>query len=1058
MRLPLLITFALAATLSASAQAPTLRATATTQGRTRQINVLGHKDVNRQTLRKAPGEAPENAVEVPFVHDLGKSGTEVKNYTEINVNGDNRKWTFGKVNGYAACMVPNADNIDSNDDWLITVPVHMTAGDYVLSFEVGMMGSGAVAVEFDAWLFSSPDLDGKLAEIAPTTRQTVKDFTKYEFNCAIPQEGYYYFGIHCTTAKADKGTMKLANLGVKAGTVTPPVVVDPPAAGTLTYELAPKGELKATVTYVAPTKTKSGADLEEISKVELTSRWGVDKFTFNDVQPGQTITQEVEMYAGINNRFTATAYVGDAAGETVEVKSIFCGPDNPLPPTDVTLTVDPGYKSATLSWTAPGETGENGGYVDPEKLTYYIFDAFGSYYDPALYTTDQTSITIDYSKLEGQDFFAYQVTAGIDEQYYSLDTASDIIVAGTPSALPFRESFAGGVYDGFWCIDPETTGSNTQMYGTTTDEYFASLIDPEDPDAPAPLASQDGDHGFYYWMPYDATARFGLMSTRTDISAAASPVLEFYVQGQGSLVEALIAAGTDTKLTVAKSFDLKENPTTGWTLVRVPLDEYKAQGTVQFELRLSAIHNDDEHTWSVPLDNIRIRDLAPADIRIVTASLPSKAAPQETVNSSAHIENLGTETAEAATASLTVNGTVVATKSLEAILPDAFADVAFEYTVPLNAPAELEMAIVIDNDNDITPADNSASASVSVTRKNFATVTDLKATLAEQQVELTWSAPVNEVSAPVTINEDFESEDYTPMSITGCGDWTVYDGDATKTYNVFRELYNDFQTQPIAFQLFNRVVAQVPEQYWIDAEPHSGNTFMMAPSAQSAKNDNWLISPALSGKAQTVTFWARGFSTAWPESFEVLYSTTDNQHESFTTKAEVSGEFINETDVPEVWTQYSVELPEGTTYFAIRHDAYDSVALLVDDVTFEGQPSIPEDLAIVGYHVFRNGEQITAEAVSATTFTDSPLDADVADGTYTFSYTVVPVYNYGPVMESNAAEVSIEYSGIEEVAIDSLSDDAAVYTVSGIRVPASSLTEGIYILVDGDKGRKVSLR
>ena len=149
------------------------------------------------------------------------------------------------------------------------------------------------------------------------------------------------------------------------------------------------------------------------------------------------ITEEVEMYAGYNNRFTAVAYTGNVAGEMVEHKNIFCGPDNPLPPTDVKLDVADDYRSATLSWTAPGEVGENGGYVDTEKITYYVFDAFGSYYDPALYTTDQTSITISYPELEGQDFFAYQVTAGIDETYYSLDTASNIATVGEPDALPF---------------------------------------------------------------------------------------------------------------------------------------------------------------------------------------------------------------------------------------------------------------------------------------------------------------------------------------------------------------------------------------------------------------------------------------------------------------------------------------------------------------------------------------------------------------------------------------------------------------------------------------------
>lgn len=1049
----------LATALSVSAQMPTLRATASTHGSTKQINIMGHKDFQRPTMRKTVGEAPANTAEVPFTHDLGKGGTEVKNYTAIDANGDGRTWKFGSVNGYAACMPPNTADIDASDDWLITVPVHMTPGDYTLSFEVGMMGSGAVAVEFEAWLFSSPDLDGKLAEIAPTTRHTIKDLTPYEFTCAIPEEGYYYFGIHCTTAKADKGTMKLTNLGVKAGAATPPVKVDPPAAGILTYELAPKGELKATVTYVAPTKTKSGADLESISKVELTSRWNVDKFTFTDVQPGQTITQEVEMYAGINNRFSATAYVDETAGETVEIKNIFCGPDNPLPPTDVTLTVDPGYKSATLSWTAPGEVGERGGYVDPEKLTYYVFDAFGSYYDPALYTTDQTSVTIDYSSLEGQDFFAYQVTAGIDETYYSLDVASDIIVAGAPAALPFRESFAGGLYDGIWCIDPESTGGSTQNWGTVSDEYFASLIDPDDPEAPTPLTSHDGDNGFYYWLPYDASAQFGLISVRTDISAAANPVLEFYVQGQGSLVEVLIASGTDSKLEVAKSVDLKENPTTGWTLVRVPLDAYKANGTVQFELRLSAIHNDDEHTWSVPIDNIRIRDLAPADIRIVTASLPSKAAPGDAVNVAAHIENLGTDTASAVSASLTVGGTAVATKQLDAIESGAFADVNFEYTVPLNAPAEFEMAIVINNANDVTPADNTVAATVTVRRPNFATVTDLKAAPdGLRNVELTWSEPVNESSVATTVSEDFESEEYTPMSISGCGGWTVYDGDGVKTYNVFRELNNPYQTQPIGFQLFNRVVAQVPDKYWTDAEPHSGDAFMLAPSSQSADNDNWLISPALSGSAQTVTFWAKSLMISWPESMEVYYSTTDNQPASFTSKVEISGEFINETNVPEVWTQYTVVLPEGATYFAIRHFSNDTLALLVDDVTYESQPEIPADLAIVGYHVFRNGTQITAEPVNSTTFTDSPLGTEDTDGTYNFFYTVVPIYNYGPVLESNRAEVSFECSGIEDVAIDALDRDAVVYTVSGIRMATSSLTEGIYILVEDNEARKVHLR
>ncbi len=1006
-------------------------------------------------VRQILGEAPANTVEVPFTHGLGKDGlADIKTkYTAINANEDNRQWQYGSVSGYAACMVPNDANIDNNDDWLITVPVHMAKGNYILSFEVGMMGSGALGVEFDSWLFSEPTLEGKLAEIAPTTRATAKDFTPYEFNFAIDKEGYYYIGVHCTTAKADKGTMKLANLGVREGSAIPPVVVEPPAAGTLTYELAPKGELKATVTYVAPTKTQTGADLEEISKVVLTSRWGVDKFEYTDVKPGQTITQEVEMYQGYNNRFTAVAYAGETAGEMVEIKSIYCGIDTPLPPTDVKLTLSDDYTTATLSWTAPGEVGEHGGYVDTENLQYYIFDAFGSYYDPAIAQTDKTSITLDYSEAPSQDFYAYQVTAGVDD-YYSLDEVSNIIVAGAPAQLPFIESFGEGYFEQMWMYGLESSGSNTMNCGTITDEYFASLFDPEDPDAPEPLASQDGDGGFFYWLPFDRTAVLGLVSLRADISKAANPVLEFWYQGQGSLIEVLVAAGTGD-LELAKSIDLKENPVTGWTLASVSLAPYKAQGAVTFEIRLSAIHNDDDHTWSIPLDNICVRDLVPADLHIVSASIPAKAVPGQAINCTARIENFGSEAAAGATASLTVNGAVVDTKDLAETAPHGFADVAFVYTVPLNAPETLEIAITANIAGDPTPDDNTAKATATVKRQEFATVTDLAATAEDTHVTLTWTAPVNDPAQAATVFEDFESEDYTPMSISGAGEWTVYDGDGQKTYNIFREGYNPYQTAPMAFQLFNREVAEV-DAYYEDAEPHSGNSFMMAPSAQSSLNDNWLISPALSGNAQTVTFWAKSAMMAWPETMEVYYSTTDNQPSSFTNKVEFAGTLIDGV-LPETWTLYTVELPQGAKYFAIHHDTYDSLALLVDDVTYEGASSIPDDLAIVGYHIFRDGKQITDEPVSETTYTDEPLGADAADGDYHFEYTVVPVYNHGSVAESNKAAVDLSYSGIIDIAIDSLNEASVIYTLSGIRVAAGNVTEGVYILVNGTAARKVRL-
>lgn len=1005
-------------------------------------------------------EAPANAIEVPFTHGLGKDSNfpNLKTeYTAINANNDNRKWQFGTVTGYGACMVPNADNITENDDWLITVPIHMPAGDYVVSFELGMMGSGATGVRMDVKLGTAPTVEGMTTVVVPPTVYTEKNMTKYEYNLNISEEGYYYVGFHCTTEKATKGTLKLTNVGVRSGSVEVVEPVDPPAAGELTWVLAPKGELKADITYIAPTKTKSGADLTEITKVLITSRWEVDKFEFTDVKPGQKIEiKDVEMYAGINNRFTAVAYVGETAGDKVEHKSIWCGPDTPLAPQNVRLVQGDDFSTAVLKWDAVGEVGEHGGYVNPAEVTYYIFDAFGSYYDPAVATTQETSYTFTYPDLKGQDFVAYQVTAGYGENY-SLDTSSNILTVGEPDKLPFKESFADARYDMIWLVDPNSTSEN-QSLGTVDDNYFPSLIDPEDPEAPAPLTSQDGDNGFFYWLPIDNTAMYGMVSTRVDISGAANPVLEFWYQGQGSQIDVLVAKDSEP-LAVAHTIDLKENPTTGWTLAGVPLAAYKGAKAIQFELRLKAVHNDDAHTWSVPIDNIRVRDMVDADLRMVAVSAPATAKVGEKIVLKARVENLGKET-DAAAVVWTVNGKNAGQTAISAIAANGFADVEFEYTVPMDAADMLDVMAEAVLEGDGCDANNAAETSVKVLLNNYPTVTDLSYSLSAsgREVVLAWTAPaLDEALKCKTVLEDFESKDYVPMSITGAGGWTVYDGDKLKTYNIFRETYNPYQTQPIGFQLFNRTVAEVPDTYWEDAAPKSGETFMMAPSCQSGDNDNWLISPELSGNEQTVSFWAKSMIISWGESFEVLYSTTGNSPECFTQAVEVEN-YPADGIVPEVWTEFKVTLPKGTKHFAIRHKTYDTLALLVDDVTYESAPDVPADIVLTGYHVFRNGVQLTEEPVAVTSYTDAPLAADAAEGEYEFAYTVVPVYNYGPAPKSNEVKVSLLSTAIGGVTAGSVDAVAAYYNIQGVRMPAGKLPNGVYIRVAGGKAEKVVVR
>lgn len=1036
----------------ATAAVPERTTRVTSQGALRQMRAP------RQQMTAAPAqipvtrEAPANAVEVPFTHDLGKGGTEVKNYTDINVNNDNRKWQYGKVSGYAACMVPNADNVDANDDWLITVPIHLPAGNYVLSFEIGMMGSGAISVSLDASIGKTPTVEGMATQVVAPLTHTQTGFQKYEYGVSIDEEGYYYVGFHCTTTKAQKGTLKLANVGMKAGTVAPPA--DPPAAGQLSWTLAPRGELKATVTYVAPTKTVSGADLTEISKVLITSRWDVDKFEYTDVQPGQTITREVEMYAGINNRFTAVAYVGDTPGEKVEYKNIWCGPDAPKAPENVKLTPSADYTKASLTWNAVTEGEHEGGYVDPAEVTYYIFDAFGSYYDPAIAEVKgSTSYTFDYSDLEAQDFVAYQVTAGYGE-YYSLDTSSNIVVVGKPDQAPFTESFTDGSYDKVWVLDPQTSYSG-QDYGTVDDSYFESLLDPDDPESPKPLKSQDGDNGFFFWMPIETDVMWGLQSVRVDLSKTKNPVLDVWYQGKGSTLDIMAAHG-EAEFAPLRTIALKDAPTDDWTLCRVPLDEFKTDGTVRVALRLTATDNTDTEMWSVPLDHISIHDLVEKDLALRGLNVAESVKAGEKLPVTARVENVGTAHAAEATLEWSINGEKIAENSLSAISANEIRMVSAELPIALNATDIIEVVARIVAEGDAVEHNNSHTASVSVKFNEFPTVTDLAANINKETVTLTWSAPaLDNLPGPKTVTEDFENEDYTPMSISGAGDWTVYDGDKQKTYNIFREQYNPFQTQPMAFQLFNTKLAQIPEQYQPDAETHSGDSFMMAPSAQT-KNDNWLISPELSGSAQTISFWAKSMMSAWPESFELLYSVTGNTRDCFTQTVEVQN-YPASGEVPEVWTEFKAALPEGAKYFAIHHDSDDTLALLIDDVTYEAAPEMPLDLAVTGYHVFRNGKQITEATVAETSYSDTPAATYNETGSHTFRYSVVAVYNHGAARVSNEVEVALTSSGIEVVGIEEL-HKAKVYNLQGIRVANRDIVPGVYIVVDASGSRKALVK
>ena len=1030
MKKPLLFAVLLALGTAIAVSAPPVR---TLGGKVKETCRTERKSVNPRLAALSPRAkaAPANAVEVPFKHTLGKAEAD-KPYTDLYVafdsNNDGKGWKIGGFSTYSACLGPDKTQT-ANDDWMISPPVHLLAGkEYTLSFEAGInTPTDAKEGLLSLWMGASQTVEAMTSEVvAEYALKTT--FALKEVPLAVDADGYYHFGFHSTTTTAKTAISTLKNFSITEKAEP----IDPPAAGKMSYVLAPKGELKAIVTYTAPTHTQGGAPLESISKVEIKSNWEL-KHTFDQIAPGETQTCEVPVLNTGYNKLEAIAYIDNIPGEAAVIKDFYAGPDNPLPVEGVKAVLSEDYKHVTLSWEPVGETGESGGYVDTEKVIYYVFDAFGSYTDPPIAQTEKTSITFDYSNIAGQDFVAYQVTAGVDEMFYSLATSSDIVTVGEPSALPFCESFANAEFEHIWAIDPESTPGGA-MCGTVYDNELQTNADDYEAE-PVYLNSHDGDNGFFYIMPMEKDAKYGLISTKISLAGASNPVLEYHHQGKGSIIDVLVSADGGDFVT-AHTLDLKENPTDDWTLCRVPLDAYKDSRFIQVELRLTAAHNDDEYTWSVPLDNIRIRNLAQSDLRAVVLKATAKVKAGNAVELEARVENLGTTAAKGAWIEFTRDGTTTHSQPLADIEAGKFAVLKISEPTGVLDGDKIEFAFTTLLQDDANAGNNTAKTTATVIHSQLPGVESLEGEYSGSgRVSLSWAkTPLDGMTSPRPLCEDFESDEYAPLTIEDFGDWTMVDADKKKTYTFMDDKLNPYRTSPMAFQVYDPVLAGVPQDYRIDVEPHSGDRFLAAWSCKGL-NDNWLISPELDGSQQTISFFAKSFTFAYAESFEVLYSSTGRAIEDFT-KVEVEN-YPADNAVPEVWTEFKAQLPAGAKYFAIRHTSYDTYALFIDDIAFSAAPVLPADLALQGFNIYHNGEK-----VSDDTAEESSAVCEVKDnGSHEFR--VSAVYNHG---ESRASEpVVVDVKGVNAIAEISEAD--------GVTVTAENGT----IIVEGAENRSVAI-
>lgn len=984
------------------------------------------------------------ALDVPYTFDFTENLLEL--FGVIDNNNDGKTWTWSASNGaYYGYSSANAA-----DDYLITMPFNLKAGK-TYNVIVNARSSG-YDEKFEVKA-------GKEATVAGLTETVIAETTipaepngewdDYEGTFAPAEDGTYNFAIHATS-DAD-----MFNLCVKTLTVElAPEPTAPAAIADFTAEPGAEGALEANLAFTTPTKAIDGSALTGTVDVKV-YRDNELVNTLTGLATGSAQTwKDTEVEGGSHTYFVIAANESGDGLKSDKVK-VFIGPDEIGEVDGIEIT---GSTASTISlkWNAPA--GVNGGYVNTDNLQYAVVGCHVEVnwifqylvVDGVLGTvTGQTSGTFNYPVDEGDQDWKYfgvvalgeGATAPVEGDEYAGGYTAAIV--GAPYEMPFIESFAGmNLAYSMW------------TYSGPEDAYVVLTDD-----------ASDDDGGAVLMTTYDAAGTVQFESGRIKVEGA-NPTLLFDAKATGITSGKVLASADDAEWTVVQNF----NVTDDYQTVKVSLLNAKGQRftriafaadiTTPSEYQGQDAAGNYVFDWNdvLYIDNIKVVDLYEYNL---TAAVKAKATVTagQSVPVTATITNEGEFAASGYTVKITAGEKEIFNGTLnDELAPFAKKEVEADFaTTVFDEAGDVTIKVEVEFENELNPDDNTAETLITIKEPTVPAPAGLTATdNGVDGVDLSWSMPA-EARAAAAETEDFDDQASFPEFDLGgitadehngaLADWTLYDGNGITTYG-FDGITFPNSYQPMAFIPFNPSSSQLSADLSANYAPHSGSQFMMSfcpvdENGNAPATDHWMISPSLSGDAQTISFYARAITDRYgAETFEILASSTDNQPSSFTV---VSSESTAATD----WVEFTADLPAGTKYFAIRHTSTDVFGLMIDDVTFaagEGAPLVP-----VNYNVYYEQGKLATVNADVTTYTAKADQIGV--GEHVFSVTAV----YAGGVESKPISATVDViTNINQIAVNGQPVD--VYTLDGklVRSQVTSLAglKGLYII----NGKKVMIK
>lgn len=931
-------------------------------------------------------------------------------FTILDSNNDGTTWEY---NRYSNNVRYRYNRNNAADDWLLTPALKLEADkSYKFSFKVK---AGSTSYPEKIAMAYGEGTDPSKYEVAlePTEIKST-DFIVYNFTIAN-LSGNIHFGFHALS-DANMSGITIDDISIDEGTS----VNAPDSVKAITLTPGAKGALSGQLQFTAPSKTIKGDALTAISKV-VVLQGDSTVATVSNVSPGTVQTVSLNNVANGYNTYTILPYNESGKGREASATEYF-GIDLPTYPDNISLK-DNGDGTLKMTWDAVPTTGIRGGYVDPAEVTYVVYtvenNALGQPIDSI---KAGTSINFKVANInsgdQGLDYYAVQPHNALGGGQAIMDR----IVVGAPVVLPFKESVPGGVLqEKFWWS--QHRGDNTWGYSTSSaDDDGGSLQF---------SAAQAGDEA---WMN---TAKFSLEGVKNPILSYA-----YYVYPGHDIDFTVEASKAQQSVENIASHNMKGETAEGWRYEYIPLT--KLSGAKYAFLQFHA--KSAEAAFGTNIDDIHIYDAQDNDLALATKA-PLSAYVSEKVSVNATVSNLGLNPTKGSyTVSLYANGKLVDKVSADSVLAALSGkkqvSLSFTPSAADSAVVSLRTELTYDGDADVT--NNNDTLSLRIVQNSLPAVDNLTGQ-GETNVSLSWTQPSGDNYEADKL-DDFEG--YPAWSKDIIGDYKLLDIDRAPTYGISGASYLH-KGEAMAYMVFDadsigmggtaQFGAHSGKQYLIDLGVNPSNS-----AAPNGSNDDWLISPQLTGKAQTISFYAKSLSNDYKERYEVLYSTTGRDTADFK-RIVLGGDELNQAS----WSQVKVELPDGAKYFAIRCTSHDAFGFLIDDLSYKFSKSGVSG-TLTGYNIYRDGVLIATVGATTTSYTDNP-----GDGNHTYYVTAIYDGQEGPLSNAVSITVTTGISGVNGSAVQPFD----VYTTDGILMRSNvtstkGLNKGVYIV----NGQKVIVR